>query len=32
MKDGAVTAGKEALENDCAVVESKGRVEWLQKS
>lgn len=32
MKDGAVTAGKEALENDCAMVESKGRVEWLQKS
>lgn len=32
MKEGAVTAGKEAFENDCAMVESKGRVEWLEKS
>lgn len=30
MKDGAV--GREAFENDCAMVESKKRVEWLEKS
>lgn len=32
VKDGAMEEGRETSQNGCATAESKGRVEWMEKS